>query len=188
MVEDDLATEIVKRLLRKYALLTNKLVHVLPCGGYGNVIRLAREVVNSNLLGKTAKIGIILDGDVKEVAQKFLSENNISNNIPLNFLPIQSLEKYLRDNLYVNVDHKLFRLLNDYIFHQVSLSEIIDDYRNSADSDKDISGKKLYERIDTELRQRNKSRTEIVEMLVDYLFENKDDQLQKIAKFLREQF
>lgn len=188
LVEDDLASEIVKRLLRKHALLTNKLVHVLPCGGYTNVIKLAKDVVNSNLLGKTSKIAIILDGDVKEAAQKFVAENNVSNNIPLNFLPIQSLEKYLRDNLYLNVDHKLFRLLDNYIFHQTSLTKIVDDYRSSADSKKDSNGKKLYERIDTELRQRNKSRTEIIEMIVDYLFENKDDQLQQIVEFLKDQF
>ena len=188
LVEDDLASEIIKRLLRKHALLTNKLVHVLPCGGYANVIKLAKDVVNSNLLGKTSKISIILDGDVKEAAQRFFVDNNISNNIPLNFLPIQSLEKYLRDNLYINVDHKLFRLLNDYIFHQTSLDRIIDDYKNNDDSKKDTSGKKLYDRIDTELQRRNKSRTEIIEMIVEYLFDNKDDQLQKVVTFLKSQF
>jgi energy-coupling factor transporter ATP-binding protein EcfA2 len=188
LVEDDLASEIVKRLLRKHALLTNKLVHVLPCGGYTNVIRLAKDVINSNLLGKTSKIAIILDGDVKEAAQKYVADNNISNNIPLNYLPIQSLEKYLRDNLFVNVDHKLFRLLNDYIFHQTSLTRIVEDYRISPDSKKDVNGKKFYDRIDSELRQRNKNRTEIIEMIVDYLFENKDEQLQKIVEFLKLQF
>lgn len=188
LVEDDLASEIIKRLLRKYALLTNKLVHVLPCGGYTNVIKLAKDVINSNLLGKTAKIAIILDGDVREAAEKFVADNNVSNNIPLNYLPIQSLEKYLRDNLFLNVDHKLFRLLNDYIFHQTSLTKIVDDYRSSVDSKKDANGKKLYERIDTELRLRHKSRTEIIEMIVNYLFDNKDEQLSKIVEFLKIQF
>ncbi|MBI3170064.1 MAG: ATP-binding protein [Chloroflexi bacterium] len=187
LVEDDLASELLKRLLRKHSLLTNKLVHVLPCGGYSNVIRLAKDVVNSNLLGKISKIAIILDGDVRDAAQKFASENNISNNIPLNFLPIQSLEKYLRENLYVNVDHKLFRLLNDYIFHQTSLTKILDDYRGSAESKNDVSGKRLYYRIDAELRQRNKNRAEIIEMIIDYHFDNKDEQMQKIVTFLKDQ-
>ncbi len=188
LVEDDLAREIVRRLLKKHGLLTNKLVHVLPCGGYTNVIRLAQDVVGSNLVGKVSKIAIILDGDVSDLARKFIADNNISNNIPLNFLPIQSLEKYLRDNLYVNVDHKLFRLLNDYVFHQISLNKIVDDYKSSDESKKDTNGKKLYDRIDTELRQRNKSRSEIIEMIVDYLFENQDKQLQKVLSFLQEQF
>ncbi|KWW43202.1 hypothetical protein GJ26_18880, partial [Vibrio cholerae] len=93
LVEDDLAKEIINRLLRKHGMLSSRLVHVLPCGGYTNVIDLAKEVVNSNLVGKTSSISIILDGDVEEDAKKYILKNNIKNNIPLSFLPIESLEK-----------------------------------------------------------------------------------------------
>lgn len=188
LVEDDLAREIVRRILRKYALLSNKLVHVLPCGGYSNVIELAREVVNSNLVGKTSNISIILDADIKTEAEQYISNNGIANNIPLNYLPIESLEKYLKTNLCDNVDHKLFRLLNDFVFQQVSLTTIIDDYKNNGTDRNDNNGKKLYDRIDTELRARNKSRLEIIEMIVDYLIDNKDVQVQKIVAFLKKQF
>ena len=47
LVEDDLAREIVNRVLRKYSLLGNKLVHVLPAGGYTNVIDFGNEVITS---------------------------------------------------------------------------------------------------------------------------------------------
>ena len=96
LVEDDLARGIINQILRKYSLLGNRLVHVLPAGGYQNVIDLGNEVVNSNLIGKVAKIIIILDGDVKEDTNKYISKNHIKNNIPINFLPIESLEKYLK--------------------------------------------------------------------------------------------
>jgi energy-coupling factor transporter ATP-binding protein EcfA2 len=188
LVEDDLAKEIVRRLLRKYSLLMNKLVHVLPCGGYTNVIELAQEVVASNLVGKTSSISIILDGDIKTESESFISRRNISNNIPLNYLPIESLEKYLKKNLCDHVDHKLFRLLNDFVFHQVSLAKLIEDYKNSGAHVNDSSGKKLYDILDNELRARNKSRTEIIEMIVEYLIENQDNQVQKIVTFLRKQF
>ena len=79
LVEDDLAKEIVNRILRKHSLLANKLVHVLPCGGYSNVIELAKEVVNSNLVGKTSNISIILDGDVKTEAQNYISKNEMES-------------------------------------------------------------------------------------------------------------
>ena len=188
LVEDDLAKEIVSRILRKYSLLGNKLVHVLPCGGYSNVIELAKEVVSSNLVGKTSNISIVLDADVKADAEAYLSRNLISNNIPLNYLPIESLEKYLKKNLYDIVDHKLFRLLNDFVFHQLSLKEIIDKYKNDGIPDNDRNGKKLYDRIDNELRARNKSRNEVIELIVDYLIENKDPQIQKIVTFLKKRF
>lgn len=185
LVEDDLAKEIIARLLKKNALLSNKLVHVLPCGGYTNVIDLAQEVVRSNLVGRPSSILIVLDGDVQDKAANYIANNGIANNIPLSFLPIESLEKYLKTNLCDVVDHGLFRLLNDYIFHQKSLSQIIDEYKNSGASNNDDNGKKLYSLIDTELRDRNKNRLELIEMVVNYLLENNPDRVSRITTFLR---
>lgn len=187
LVEDDLAREIIKRLLKQNALWGNKLIYILPCGGYSNVIDLAQEVVTSNLVGKTSNISIILDADIKTQAQNYISKNSISNNIPLNFLPIESLEKYFKTKLFDAVDHKLFRHLNDFVFHQTSLNQITDEYRSSNEHINDNNGKKLYERIDKELRARKKSRTEIIEMVVDYLHQNNQDSLDKITNFLKTQ-
>ena len=187
LVEDDLAKEIIKRIIKNNSLWGNKLIYILPCGGYTNVIDLGNEVVNSNLVGKTSNIAIILDADIKESAKNYIAKNSIANNIPLNFLPIESLEKYLKSTLVDNVDHKLFRFLNDFIFHQTSLNQIVEDYRNSGDDLKDSNGKKFYERIDSELRLRNKSRTEIVEIILEYLLKNDQDSVDKITTFLKKQ-
>ena len=185
LVEDDLSKEIVSRLLRKHSLLSNKLIHILPCGGYTNVIELAKEVVNSNLVGKTSSISIILDGDVKQEAQNYISKHGIYNNIPITYLPVESLEKYLKTNLYDKVDHKLFRLLNDFIFHQVSLGQIVENYKIQVDTSSDKNGKRLYKRIDTELRARGKTRADIVEMVVEYLLEYRDHDTKKIVDHLK---
>lgn len=187
LVEDDLARNIVKRILKKDKLHTNRLIHVLPCGGYTNVIDLAQEVVSSNLLGKTSSISIILDGDIKAEATTYISSKGIANNIPLNYLPIESLEKYLKSTLFDKVDPILFRQLNDFIFHQKSIKDLIDEYKNNNDTSNDKNGKKLYKYFDTELRERNKNRDEIIEIIVDYLFENHNDNLKKISSFLSKQ-
>lgn len=187
LVEDDLAKEIINRLLRENCLLSSKLVHVLPCGGYTNVIELAKEVVNSNLVGKTSSISIVLDGDIRAEAQAYMAKHGINNNIPLTYLPIESLEKYLKSKLHDNVDHKLFRHLNDFIFHQKSLSEIIETYKTTYDVKKDNNGKKLYKVIDEELRNRGKSRSDLVEILVDYLSKLKSEELTKIVQFFSSQ-
>ncbi len=186
LVEDDLAKELITHLLKTNGLLSSKLVHVLPCGGYTNVIELAKEVVNSNLLGRTSSVAIILDGDVKAETQTYLRKHNINNNIPLNFLPIESLEKYLKNNLYNTVDHKLFRTLNDFIFLQVSLDELIEKYRNETDPSKDNNGKKLYKLIEEELKNRGKSRTEVIEIIIKHLTSNSSNDLNKIINYLRE--
>lgn len=187
LVEDDLAKAIVQRLLRHEKLLNNKLVHILPCGGYTNVIDLANDVITHNLLGKIASISIVLDGDIKEQAEQYRIKNNIGNNIPLNYLPIESLEKYLRSKLFMNVDHSLFRRLNDYIFLNKSLSELIETYMKKYDTNKDKDGKKLFRIIDAELRERRVERSEMINIIVDYLFEKKDASLTKLTGFLKEQ-
>lgn len=187
MVEDDLAKGVIDRLLRENSLLSSKLVHILPCGGYTNVIELAKEVVNSNLVGKNSSISIILDGDVKIDAQAYIVSRGISNNIPLTYLPIESLEKYLKNKLYDSVDHKLFRILNDFIFHQVSLSQILDKYRNEVDVSKDKNGKKLYKRIDDELRNRGKSRNDLIEIVVEHLIKENDAEIRNIVDYFKAQ-
>ena len=108
----------MKRILKQYSLLNNKLIHILPCGGYTNVIELGKEVVLSNLVGKTSHISIILDGDIEQEAEKYLVKTG-KNNIPLNYLPIESLEKYLKNKLCNSVDHKLFRLLNEPLANSI---------------------------------------------------------------------
>lgn len=185
LVEDDLAKVIISRLLRQHKLLESKLVHVLPCGGYTNVLELAHEVVNSNLLGKTGSISVILDGDVKELAESYIARNSLKNNIPLSYLPIESLEKFLKSKLNDSVDHKLFRKLNDYIFHKVSLSEIVDKYKRDGSPATDTNGKRFFKRIDEELAARGKTREELVEMVVEHLIVSQSPALERIVAHLK---
>lgn len=185
LVEDDLAKAIVFRILREKQLMNSKLVHVLPCGGYSNVIDLANDAVRFNLLGRKASICIVLDGDVEVEVRKYIESKKITNNIPLNFLPIPSLEKYLKSKLVESVDHKLFRDLNDYIFHGKSLDTIVEEYNKSGV--KDANGKKLYEGIDKELRALREERSALIEFIVNYLFDNNDDSIARLVSFLRAQ-
>lgn len=187
LVEDDLAKSIVARILRDQRLLDSKLVHVLPCGGYNNVIRLADDVIRNNLLGKIASICIIVDQDVREQAIAFKKKNNYANSANLNFLPVESLEKYLRQNLYVKVNPKLFKLLSDYLFLQTSLQSLVEKYRISKDSKTDGSGKAFYDILDTELRNRQKSREDLTEMTVQFIFENEKSKIDKLVSFLKKE-
>lgn len=187
LVEDDLAKSVISRILRDQRLLDSKLVHVLPCGGYSNVIRLADDVIRNNLLGKIASISIIVDLDVKEKAIEFRKKNNYANGANLNFLPIESLEKYLRQNLYLKVNPKLFKLLSDYLFLQTSLQSLVEKYRISKESKTDTSGKALYSILDTELRNRQKTREDLTEMTVQFIFEQEKGKIEKLVAFLKKE-
>lgn len=189
LVEDDLAKGIIDRILRVERMLTNRLVHVLPCGGYTNVIDLAQDVVRFNLLGnKKTSLSIILDLDVESKAQAYIANRKIDNNIPINYLPVKSLEKFLRDKLVVNVDHELYRLLDNYVFQYRSLSEIISEFKKKYCTDQDKSGKRFYALIDLELRNRRKTRDDLIEIIIDYLFKKNDSQLSKTVQFLKDKF
>ena len=187
LVEDDLAKGIVSRILRDERLLDSKLVHVLPCGGYSNVIRLADDVIRNNLLGKIASISIIVDKDVKEKAIEYKKKNKYANSANLQFLPIESLEKYLRQNLFVSVNQKLFKLLSDYLFLQTSLQSLVEKYRISKDSKTDYCGKVFYSILDTELRERQKSREDLTEMVVKFIFEEDKIKIDKLVTFLKKE-
>lgn len=143
MVEDDLARGIVNRLLREQKLLNNRLVHILPCGGYQHVIDFADDVVNNNLLGRKTSVCMVIDRDVRKEALAYKRNNNLANAVQLSFLPVPSLEKYLRNALVLEVDHKLFNHLGNYIFQQRSLSDIIGEYRKDKDFTNDSKGKVL---------------------------------------------
>lgn len=187
LVEDDLAKGIVNRLLRVKRLLSNRLVHVLPCGGYQHVIDFADDVVCNNLLGRKTSVCMVLDRDVKKDALNYRRNTQRAMAIQLNFLPVPSLEKYLREVLVLNVDHNLFRLLGDYIFQQKSLADIIDEYKKDKDFETDTKGKVLYGYLAREIVLRRQNREGLIEMIVDYWFSNRFKEFDELSDFLSEQ-
>lgn len=187
LVEDDLAKEIISQIARREKLLNHKMVHVLPCGGFSNVIDLAYDVVSSNLLTKKASVAMILDRDVEERAKRQV-KNKVKNfNVPLNFLPVQSLEKYLMARLVENVDHILHRELNDYLFTRKSLDEIIIEYRSSLDFNKDNDGKKLFKRMEENLKECGKTRADLISIVLDHIFDHDQTSIDEIKTFLSDQ-
>ncbi len=188
LVEDDLAAAFIKCILRDEHLQSNRMIHVLPCGGFSNVLKLAEEVVQFNILGKRTSVRVILDGDVKSEVNDYITKHSIRINIPITFLPIESLEKYLKDKLYVNVDHGLYRYLTDYIFQVRSIDEIIADYEKQGANLNDNKGKNFWWHIENELKQRRSSREEVIRMIVEYVRVNQNDEYKKIQEFLKQSY
>lgn len=190
MVEDNLAKSIIEKILYMKRLLGNKRVLVIAVGGWHQVLRFAYDTIRSNLTLSTTKILIVLDRDIKDQVPGFLKSQRIGFSKPPNYLPIQSLEKYLLEKLVVNVDIKLFRKLNDYVFQSKSLSHIINKYQSDVkngvykDLDKVKNGKAFYEALQHELRQIRKSEEYISEIIVEHLFEDNNQQIEELSNFL----
>ncbi len=184
LVEDDLAKTIVDRILRENRLLGNKMVHVMPCGGWTNVLKLANDVVSSNLLPSRTKVVIVLDEDIKQSVPGHINKLNYSFSMPISFIPMESLEKYIFSNLVVNLDTALYRLLNDYIFHKTSLRGVIDSYRLEQGSVTTGNGKEFYRVIKNELEANGKSRSDLIEIIVNFIEEKRLPSYIVIVEFL----
>lgn len=190
MVEDNLAKTIVDKILSQKRLLGNKKVLVIAVGGWMQVLRFAYDTISSNLALKTTKIIIVLDRDIKESVPQFMKSEHIGFEIAPNYLPVQSLEKFLLSNLVDNVDHELFSRVDNYIFQKRSLSTILNDYKskinNNSFSEKDTlkNGKALFGLLQHELEQSRKTENDLSDEIVHYLFEKENKDIAELAKFL----
>lgn len=171
LVEDILTKKIVNWILKKENLLSSKLVHILPCGGWEGVVNMHQEIMTSNFLGAGKKAFTILDGDVESIFNKKYKEKGLHNNLNVAFLPIQSAEKFLRYKLFDNIDHKFFRHFNDVFFHKTPLDSLIQNYAKTY-SESDKKGKVLLKQIEFELQKSKTSLEDIANEIVEYIVQN----------------
>ena len=184
LVEDDLAKIIIERILIEKELLKNIRVKVLPTGGWTNTITMAYDVVSSNLLVKGTKLAVVLDGDVASEVPTFISNHKMYSGIKLDYLPIKSLEKFLRDNLYIKVNSDLFSILDSYVFQKKPLNDILKEYKRQNERD-DSDGKILYGYLLNELRSMRKDRDDLVEIVVKYIMTNNTQAIESLTTYLR---
>ncbi|TGK38493.1 hypothetical protein EHQ13_16460 [Leptospira gomenensis] len=70
LVEDILAKRIIERLINDERLYVSKLIHVLPLGGWSNVLSVQDEIQRSSMLGYKKKLFCILDGDIAPLVKE----------------------------------------------------------------------------------------------------------------------
>jgi len=168
LVEDILTKKIVNWILKKENLLGSKLVHILPCGGWENVIGMHQEIMTSNFLGAGKKAFTVLDGDAETLFNKKYKDLGLHKNLNIAFLPIHSAEKYLRNKLFDSVDHKFFRHFNDVFFHKTPLDTLIQNYSKKYGAT-DKRGKVLLKQIEFELQNSKTSLEDIANEMVEYI-------------------
>lgn len=183
LVEDDLAKLIIERILLEKSLRKNIRIKVLPTGGWTNTITMAYDVVSSNLLTKGTKLAVVLDRDIKADVPTFISNHKVYSGIKLDYLPIRSLEKFLRDNLFVKVNNVLFSLLDSYLFQKKPLNDILREYKKNNEKD-DSDGKILYGYLLNELRSMRKDRDDLVEIVVRFIMANNTNEVEELTGYL----
>lgn len=164
LVEDDLAKAVVERLIRANNMCTSRLWYVIPSGDWGQTLRLQNDIQRSKLLGVGKRVISILDGDIQVEGDKKAREFGISL---FTYLPIKSVEKYLRKKLISDADATFIKLIGDKYFTQRSLPDIIADYQTNYDVSKDKTGKKLYKMLCSNLDKVGITKTQFIQYLCE---------------------
>lgn len=183
-VEDDLAKCIIDRVLIEKDLLNNIRIKVLPTGGWTNTLIMAHDVISSRLLLKGTRVVVVLDRDIKSQVPDFMKNHKECKYLEPDYLPISSLEKYLKQKLVDQVDPVLYKKLDNYIFQGRPLSTILVKYKTEVDVVADTDGKKLYGVLINELRSIRKDREDLVELIVKYLMETDKALVDALAAYL----
>jgi ABC-type iron transport system FetAB ATPase subunit len=185
LVEDDLGKRMADRMLTRLRLRDNKLVHVMPCGDWQNVIRLLDDMTTHALLGRPVQVLAVLDRDVQADVPRYAAARFGQSILgQIEFLPVSSLEKFLKARLADRIDTAFHRRLNDYLLPKLVLSDLVRDYRRDF-ADGDLSGKVLFGRIERALELHGRTRGDLVELVVDYLIEHDEDSVAATTAFLR---
>lgn len=169
LVEDELAKAIVNKVVLENNLTESKLCCILPAGGCTQMLKLHYDMVTYNTLGVGKHIISIYDGDVKNS----ISQDAKYKNLHKCFLPIPSVEKYLKKKLFDSPDNTFIKNIGDKYFNQRSLIEIINDYRNDprTKNGKDNAGKNLYKVIIANVNNTGFTEKEFVKHLADDIFD-----------------
>jgi len=171
LVEDDLAKKVVESSLTKLQLRQNKLINIVPVGGWANVFELHKTFRTDGTLGLNTNILSIIDGDVQATAEKkFKNLNHM-------FLPIASIEKFLRQHLLGDETSEVKKDIKDTLFTGVkSLEDFLQEYSDEEGTKKksdetyegDNNGKRLYKKLKNYCETERKISED---MLIDTIFQ-----------------
>ncbi|MCB0094243.1 MAG: AAA family ATPase, partial [Caldilineaceae bacterium] len=99
LVEDILAKYIVESLINQENLYRSKMLKILPCGGWEETLKMQFDFNQSQMAGNNCEIFSVLDGDIKEEYDRKYAPRSKYTSLTKYFLPIQSIERFLYQNL-----------------------------------------------------------------------------------------
>lgn len=140
-VEDELAKYVIQKVINDNQLNKNKLIKIIPTGGWEKTLELSDDFIKSVTLGTQCKILTILDGDIKNEFNKKYNGHHYMK-LPHIFLPIPSIEKYLGKNLIESPNDQLIDKIGEQFFQVRRIEDILDDYKENFA--KDSNKKQLF--------------------------------------------
>lgn len=172
LTEDVLAQRFVDQALTEMRLKDKRLVNILPVGGWENVIKLYKDLVNNRYFGPTTMIFYILDGDVKEMPE--FKSNYRKDRTPKMFLPVPSVEKFLQ-KIPTDIRYRDLRSkLDSYIFNTETILDLYNAFYTGEQGKKtedDKDGKNFYNHIVKYLERKGLSEDRFIDQLSSFIIE-----------------
>ena len=88
---------------------------MLPTGGWTNTLIMAHDLVSSRLLLNGTRIAVVLDKDIQGFVPDFMRNHKECKHLDPDYLPVSSLEKYLKQKLVDAVDPAFYKILDKSI-------------------------------------------------------------------------
>lgn len=173
LVEDNLAKKIIENCLKGRDVNTSSMLFkVLPCGGWEKTLELQREFQLSGLAGHNSTIISILDGDIEADYENKYKENKDYSVLRKVFLPIFSVEKYLKKHLIDEFNNDLYTSIAAEFYQVRSLNDILKDY--SKKFPKDNNGKKLFSLLQSCSMDTGRENPEFTDRMIDLIVRYSD--------------
>ena len=163
LTEDILARSIVDKILLKEGLRESRLVHIVPAGGWENVLTLQKELLVGNVLGISKQVISILDGDIKE---RVGDEHKDLRKL---FLPVSSIEKFMYGVVIENNNPGIRKIINDKYFTVKSLDTLVAEFNSRYPKAPKNPDKKLYFKLKKDFESRGITEELFINNLVDDL-------------------
>ena len=175
LVEDNLSRILVERIFTEENLYKSKRYLILPIGGWKNIIDVYLYMIRKHMVGFSTKLICIIDGDVEKKVKEYIEKNKDYSGIPILFLPIPSIEKYLHKKILIENNHNFTKDFGDKYLMVKSLSSIINEFKTKYSNWKDETlNKKFYDDIIYEVISNGAKEDAFLENLSKDIYERVD--------------
>ena len=165
LTEDNLTKLVIENILNKNELRNGKLIHVVPVGGWQNVLALHKDILSNNIVGIGTTVISVLDGDIDDAAinKKYQDLKKLK-------IPVQSIEKFLFEKCVLAPDKTIKKRINDKYFTLNSIDSLVNDFKNqNKDWNKENKNKNFYKILLNDLNKRQISEEKFIMNLSDDL-------------------
>lgn len=187
-VEDEYAKMFIQAVMDRENINCRQRLQILPIAGWSQVISSAFAWIKDGIISKPTTISVVLDADIKQEVPAFMKNKGFdANQIDIGYLPISSIEKFLKQGLVDVPISVLEQEIETHFLHEHdNLKSIVDIYKKKREQEiancikngktpkEDTDGKSFCKVL---LRGRKQEENQLIKLIVNYIYDNKPDDM-----------